>query len=198
MLLRSIKPLVLVPQPQCVFLPVAHEITPVYLFTYLIIWIAQWLGWYPSLFYSSRADALNPDLIVCDTFTNNPDPETMDPGCVVHQALGLPRRMGIPFNKQMKLKTKTKKKNENITRIALWSELVLAVDSGNDVAAYVGPVFGLYEFELLGLQVLNFFYCFNVIYYSSECQMKNGKKKWLLKKMFHLLLSGLHLIWLFN
>eukprot|EP00026_Physarum_polycephalum_P003451 Phypoly_transcript_03462.p1 GENE.Phypoly_transcript_03462~~Phypoly_transcript_03462.p1 ORF type:complete len:786 (+),score=111.21 Phypoly_transcript_03462:47-2404(+) len=80
----------------------------------------QWTGWYPALFFGGSDDAEESDTIVCDVFTNPPSDN--DPGCVVHQGLGKPRRM------------------------------IMAVDNGKSLTAYAGPVYDYYEFELPDLQ----------------------------------------------
>eukprot|EP00026_Physarum_polycephalum_P002656 Phypoly_transcript_02664.p1 GENE.Phypoly_transcript_02664~~Phypoly_transcript_02664.p1 ORF type:complete len:832 (+),score=150.64 Phypoly_transcript_02664:204-2498(+) len=86
----------------------------------------EWTGWYPNLFYGGEPDLTDPDLLVCDTYTNPPSTEPiLDPGCVIHQGLSYPRRM------------------------------LIAIDSGEDLKAYSGPVFDYFEFELPGIERWN-------------------------------------------
>ena len=87
-------------------------------------------------------------MIVCDVFSN--PPSLKDPGCVVHQGLGRPRRMRILlFFHSFYLLTFYL----FCGYINILTNGVMAVDNGGSLTAYAGPVFDYYEFELEGLQV---------------------------------------------
>jgi len=76
----------------------------------------RYLGWYPTLFYGSREDSGKWDPLIADVHTDTPDQIAGDPGCVLHQAVGNVHTM------------------------------LVAVDRGDSVMCYGGPVLSHYEF----------------------------------------------------
>src|SRR5262249_43901922 len=78
----------------------------------------RYTGWYPGLFYNSRSSNFKSDVIVADVHTNPRDPNTGDPGCVLHQGVGM---------------------------VDL---LIVAIDNGKDRMVYAGPTLSHYEFEM--------------------------------------------------
>ena len=98
-------------------------------------------GWYPQLFYRSslyryelsgwgtqeasllfheNAGSAMGDALVVDVHTDPPDPDSGDPGSVLHEGVG---NVGL---------------------------LLMAVDNGPDHMVFAGPVLSHYEFELIG------------------------------------------------
>jgi hypothetical protein len=75
-------------------------------------------GWYPvSCFYGNQFAAGMEDNIVTGVMTNVPDPVLQDPGCVLHEGVG-----GVNL-------------------------MLAAIDNGNSLTCYAGPVFSYYEFQ---------------------------------------------------
>lgn len=48
----------------------------------------RYLGWYPTLFYTSREDSGKREVLITDVHTDPADSNVGDPGCVVHEGVG--------------------------------------------------------------------------------------------------------------
>jgi len=81
----------------------------------------RYLGWYPTLFLKEPSDAGKWDPLIADVHTDMPDANCGDPGCVLHEAVG---------NVHM---------------------MLAAVDRGDSVTCYAGPVLSHYEFAVPGV-----------------------------------------------
>jgi len=76
----------------------------------------MYTGWYSSLFYKGGDDSSKWDPLVADVHTDGSDPQAGDPGCVLHEAVG------------------------NVYT------MLVAIDRGESVTCYAGPVYSHYEF----------------------------------------------------
>jgi len=78
----------------------------------------KYLGWYPQLFWTDRESSGRWDPIVADIHIDSPDEYINDPGCVLYEAVG--KIYGM----------------------------LIAVDRGDSVICYSGPVMSHYEFTM--------------------------------------------------
>ncbi|RLN71909.1 hypothetical protein BBJ28_00025555 [Nothophytophthora sp. Chile5] len=62
---------------------------------------SRYCGWYPGLFYESREDSGNRDVLVVDVHTDTPSVEHGDPGGVLHLGVGDPLMAFFVVNNAM-------------------------------------------------------------------------------------------------
>lgn len=89
----------------------------------------RYLGWYPTLFYTSREDSGKREVLVTDVHTDPADANVGDPGCVVHEGVGDVHVMFVVAD------TSDKEDGERSAD---------GLNSG--LCCYAGPVFSHYEF----------------------------------------------------